>query len=108
MSEAEVTPVKEVAPPPLVAVVPYWTHLIPIGIAAIGMIQVLGLAIIGYLMSGVKADIQDTAVSAEKIHIAVNSERTATLKKIEELRDEILRLSVAKAKSDQKVMDVKK
>lgn len=98
-------PVAEVAP---VAIVPYWTYLIPIGIAAIGMIQVLGLAVIGYLMSGVKQDAAATAKSTEKIHVAVNNERTVMLEKLEALRAEILQLSTERARSQQKALDAKK
>lgn len=36
---------------------------------------------------------EETAVSVEKIHVAVNSERTTALAEIKSLRDDILRIS---------------
>lgn len=105
MAEKEITPVKEVEPPAKVAVVPYWSYwVVPLGLALIGMVQVWGIT---YLQRVEKAVVQ-TAESTEKIHVSTNSERTATLKTIKELRDEILQLSIGKAKSDQKALDVKK
>ena len=108
--------VAEVAAP--VAVVPYWTHLTPILIALIGAIQVLGLGFIAAKFGGakreiigqldqVKASAADTATSVEKVHVAVNSERTAMMDEVRKLRLEILELSKDKAKSEQKADDAK-
>lgn len=101
----------EIAAP--VAVVPYWTHLVPVLIAGIGAIQVIGLAIVAAKFGGAKKEIvtelqavktsaADTATSIEKVHVAVNSERTAMTDEIKKLRNEILELSKDKAKSDQR------
>jgi hypothetical protein len=43
-----------------------------------------------------------TAISVEKVHVAVNSERTAMLEKLEALRAEILELSMGKAVADER------
>jgi len=44
-----------------------------------------------------KQSAKETAASVEKVHVAVNSERTAMLEQVKTLRDEILEISKQKA-----------
>jgi len=102
----------EIAAP--VAEVPYWTYLIPVIIAAIGMVQVVALAFINSKAKSALTNTEETKISAaataesvEKVHTAVNSERTAMLAEVKALRDEILRISTDKARLEQSESDRK-
>lgn len=90
-------------------------------LAGFSLLGTLGTAYIGYLSMKIRvntenavtnteraavnteraaANTKDTAVSVEKIHTAVNSEREAMMKKVEELHAKILQLT--KEKEEQK------
>ena len=102
----------EVAAP--VAEVPYWTYLIPVFIALIGMVQIVVLAWINAKAKTALVNTEitktssiNTAESVEKIHHAVNSERAAMLAKIDALRNELLKMSDQKARLEQSALDEK-
>ena len=102
----------EVAAP--VAEVPYWTYLIPVFIALIGMIQIVVLAWINAKAKTALVNTEETKVSAaataesvEKVHVAVNSERTMMLQKLQALEQRILALSEDKARLEQSAKDKK-
>ena len=97
-----------------------WNTIILAGISLLGTIFT---GVMAFKMAQMKNDTRDsarattasaaatvkTAESVEKIHVAVNSERTAALEEIKKLRDEILALSMAKATLEEKgrVQDIK-
>jgi len=98
---------------PEAANAPYWAYWVP---ALIGAIQVITLAWINRKVnstntkvinevSQAKDSAAETAASVEKVHVAVNSERTAMLIEVKTLRDEILDLSKRIAKDEQRVED---
>lgn len=75
-----------------VALVPYWSYLVPLGIAAIVAIQAV---LVAYFGTKIENAATATADSAEKIHIAVNSERKEMVDKIEALHAVILEMTRA-------------
>jgi hypothetical protein len=90
--------VREDNPPPPVPPVPYWSYLVPIATATILMLQTLGLAWIA-------AKATQTADSVEKVHVAVNSERTAMMEKVDALHVELRKLAEANARLLQTASD---
>lgn len=91
---------REVNPPTAVAVVPQWSYWVPVFTAIILCIQTLGVAWIAQQNTA-------TAESVEKVHVAVNSERTAMFEKLNELQERIAVLIGQKSKLEQFEIDRK-
>lgn len=82
-----------------------WNTII---LAFIGFMGTVATGVITYFIGQMKNNTAATATSVEKIHIAVNSERTAALEEIRALRDEILRISKLKAALEEEQKGTKK
>ena len=95
-----------------VAEVPYWTYLIPIAVAFIAMVQTVLVAYFGRAVkqsvAATEKSAAATAVSVEKVHVAVNSERKVMVDEIRKLNATILEMSKDKATSDQVKRDKEK
>lgn len=92
-----------------VALVPYWTYLVPVFIAGITMIQVIILAYINAKFNAVRNSVKSTEVlaaetadSADKIHTIVNSQKTAMEKELRDLRETVESLRIDKARKESK------
>jgi len=82
-----------------------WNTII---LAIISLLGTLVTSVMAYFVAKIRTTSNETkeaavksATSMEQIHVAVNSERTALLKKVEDLRDEILQMSKDKATADE-------
>lgn len=85
----------EIAAP--VAVVPYWTYLVPVAIAFIGLVNTLGLAYITAKFSKGKAEIV-TGIDQTKKAVEESKEAVVVLEKqINSNLDKQIRASIAEA-----------
>jgi hypothetical protein len=64
------------------------------------------LALIGLAQAALVAYMARMAKSTEKIHVAVNSERTTALEEIRDLKSQILALSTDKAEATEKARGI--
>jgi hypothetical protein len=102
------TPVSVSNQPAIVPAVPYWSYwVVPIAVAFFGCVQVISLAVINSNQNVMATDVAATAVSVEKAHVAINSERTAMQNELKKMNEIILDLSKKIAREDQKRLDKK-
>lgn len=52
---------------------PHWTHLVPVFIAIISLVQVFGLAWLSMKVGNTNAAVQDTTVAVNKMEEQINS-----------------------------------